>query len=68
MVVIIVDIAVNGFWAFMWFVTFCFTADQNRKTPDKELFSTSERNCANAGVAFSFFAIILWVSQCTWLL
>ena len=55
------DIAVSGLWEFMWFVAFCFTADQLRKRNGPAL-STPARNCANSGVAFSFFSLFAWVS------
>ena len=60
MIIIGVDIAVNALWAFMWFVNFSYTTDQRRRG----FISTDGaiRNCANAGIAFSFFSIILWVS------
>ena len=57
---LVIDIAVNGLWSFMWFVTFIYTADQWRKTNNR--FSTSSTNCANSGVAFSFFSILLWIA------
>ena len=60
MVLIVVDMAVNSFWGFMWFVNFCYTADQRRRVT---IFDTAARNSANAGIAFSFFSIILWVSS-----
>ena len=62
MLIIGVDIAVNAFWAFMWFVNFCYTADQRRRTNGDIIERTAIKNCANAGIAFSFFSIILWVS------
>ena len=48
----------SGFCTFMWFVTFCFTANERRKT-DADL-STAIDNCMNSVVAFSFFSIIFW--------
>ncbi len=60
-VIVLVDIVANAFWGFMWFVCFCFTADQLRQSGN--LITTSaERNCANSGVAFSFFSVLAWVS------
>lgn len=54
----VVDVAVFWLLAIVWFVTFCYIADQNRKTP----FSfVSTRNCANTGVAFSFFSVMVSV-------
>ena len=61
-VILIVDAAANGLWGFMWFVAFVYLADQWRKTEGKDNFSTSTYNCANSGVAFSFFSIFIWVS------
>ena len=58
---LVVDIAVNGLWAFMWFVAFIYTADQWRKA-DRTYIVSSVTNCANSGVAFSFFSTLLWVS------
>lgn len=57
------DLIVNGFWCFLWFVCFCYTTDQYRRTDSaaKSLFSTSITNCLRATITFSFFSIILWV-------
>lgn len=43
----------------MWFVNFCFTTDQRRRT---RILDTAVANCANAGIAFSFFSLFVWVS------
>ena len=51
--------AVTGLWAFFWFVSFCYTADQRRKSNLR--LSSSVRNCMNSTIAFSFFSIFLWV-------
>ena len=64
-ILLIADIGVSGFCTFMWFVTFCFTANERRKTdPDEFLLSDSITNCLNSVVAFSFFSIVFWVSRC----
>ena len=55
------DAAANGLWTFMWFVAFVYLADQWRKTPYKDNFPPANRNCANSGVAFSFFCMFIWV-------
>ena len=60
--ILIVDAAANGLWGFMWFVAFVYLADQWRKTEGKDNLSTSTYNCANSGVAFSFFSVFIWVS------
>lgn len=56
-VILLVDIVANAFWGFMWFVCFCFTANQLRQTGIPAV-----QNCANSGVAFSFFSVLAWVS------
>ena len=61
-VVIIVDAAANGLWAFLWFVAFAYLADQWRRTDKTDfVISTPVTNCARSGVAFSFFSIFIWV-------
>ena len=59
-VIVVVDAITNGFWGFMWFVCFCFTANERRLT---NILNTPIRNCANSGVAFSFFNIFVFVSD-----
>ena len=65
-VILLVDAVTNGLWAFMWFVCFCFTANQlasnsgSLKTIVENVPSVI--NCARSGIAFSFFCILIWVS------
>ena len=59
-ILLVADIGVSGFNTFMWFVTFCFTANERRKVDI--VGSPSYSNCMNSVVAFSFFSIIFWVS------
>ena len=66
-VLIIADIAVSGVWTFMWFVAFCYTADQRRQS-DYTGLPLSTINCMNSVVAFSFFSILIWVSLFIYLL
>ena len=58
-VLVLVDAIANGLWGFMWFVCFCYTADQRRRIT---FLGSALTNCANSGVAFSFFSIIIFVS------
>lgn len=62
--IVMLDLIVNGFWCFLWFVCFCYTTDQYRRTDSaaKSLFSTSITNCLRATITFSFFSIILWIA------
>lgn len=52
---VIADMGFSGFWTFLYFVNFCYLADQWRKT------TTDESEWGNSGVeaaiAFSFFSI-----------
>jgi len=51
----------SGFWAFLWFVCFCYLADKWRKTSGNGISSHQRNNC-QAAIAFSFFSIFTWVS------
>ena len=65
-VILLVDAVTNGLWAFMWFVCFCFTANQLASNSGNLKIIVdgipSIINCARSGVAFSFFSILIWVS------
>uniref|UniRef100_A0A672YKW5 MARVEL domain-containing protein n=1 Tax=Sphaeramia orbicularis TaxID=375764 RepID=A0A672YKW5_9TELE len=58
---VMLEIGFSGFWAFLYFVSFCFLANQwSRTTPD-ELPLNQGADAARAAIAFSFFSIITWV-------
>ena len=61
-VIVVVDAITNGMWAIMWLVAFIYLANEWRKTSFKNNLPSSRSNCANSGLAFSFFAIFIWVS------
>ena len=52
------DLGFSAFWTFLWFVGFCFLADQWRKSP---MQTQNVTNHARAAIAFSFFSIFTWV-------
>lgn len=52
------DMAFSGFWAFMWFVCFCYLADAWRKS-EMSLDGYGVSN-VRAAIAFSFFSIGTW--------
>ncbi|XP_062874650.1 synaptogyrin-1a isoform X2 [Trichomycterus rosablanca] len=58
--VVIADIGVSGFWSFIWFVGFCFLANQWQvaKTEDNPLNEGAD--AARAAITFSFFSIFTW--------
>jgi len=53
------DLGFSGIWTFLWFVGFCFLADQWRKSSIKTTYQT---NHARAAIAFSFFSVFSWVT------
>jgi hypothetical protein len=52
-----------GIWTLLWFVAFCYMADQWRQEPDKDKQGTgwNGRNSVQAAIAFTFFSILIWV-------
>uniref|UniRef100_A0A8C9VA47 Synaptogyrin 3 n=1 Tax=Scleropages formosus TaxID=113540 RepID=A0A8C9VA47_SCLFO len=60
---VLVEIAFSGLWTFLWFVGFCFLANQWQRTSPKELPLAQGADAARAAIAFSFFSIITWVSS-----
>lgn len=52
-----------GLWAFLWFVGFCFLANQWSRTSPNELPLEQASDAARAAIAFSFFSILTWVRQ-----
>ncbi|XP_023698477.1 synaptogyrin-1-like isoform X2 [Paramormyrops kingsleyae] len=57
---VLADIGVSAFWSFMWFVGFCFLANQWQvaKTEDNPLSKGGD--AARAAITFSFFSIFTW--------
>lgn len=53
-----------GFWTFLYFVSFCFLANQWSRTTADELPLNAGADAARAAIAFSFFSIITWVRTC----
>uniref|UniRef100_T1JEK9 MARVEL domain-containing protein n=1 Tax=Strigamia maritima TaxID=126957 RepID=T1JEK9_STRMM len=60
--VVLGDMGFSGFWSFLWFVNFCFLADQWRVTPTSE--DGYGVNNVQAAIAFSFFSIFTWAGLC----
>ncbi|KAM4631901.1 synaptogyrin-3 [Discoglossus pictus] len=58
---VLLDMAFSGFWAFMWFVAFCFLANQWQRTGTHAAVNQGA-DAARAAIAFSFFSIISWVA------
>nr|XP_056702368.1 synaptogyrin-1 isoform X1 [Euleptes europaea] len=61
--VVLSDVGVSGLWAFLWFVSFCFLADQWRVSKPEDNPMNEGTDAARAAIAFSFFSIFTWVGQ-----
>ncbi|XP_064603607.1 synaptogyrin-1-like [Liolophura sinensis] len=66
--VVIADIVFSGFWAFLWFVGFCYLCDAWRRTPEGHRLpwqypTDRGKNDVQAAIAFSFFSIFTWAAQ-----
>ncbi|XP_039504318.1 synaptogyrin-3b isoform X2 [Pimephales promelas] len=61
---VLLEIVFSGFWAFLWFVGFCFLANQWSRTSPKELPLEQASDAARAAIAFSFFSILTWAYLC----
>lgn len=57
--IVTADLGFSGVWSFLWFVGFCFLADQWRRSPIANVYQT---NHARAAIAFSFFSVFSWVT------
>ena len=61
-----------AFWSFMWFVGFCFLANQWQVTKHEDNPLREGGDAARAAITFSFFSIFTWVRastpQCTTLI
>ncbi|XP_061456268.1 synaptogyrin-3 isoform X2 [Rhineura floridana] len=60
--VVLFDLGFSGFWSFLWFVAFCFLANQWQRTPKTSKDAQPGADAARAAIAFSFFSIISWVA------
>ena len=60
-VIIAVDVMANGVCALVWFVAFVYITIEWSKVT-KSGIATSNFNCANSGVAFSFFSVFIWAA------
>ncbi|XP_012880242.1 PREDICTED: synaptogyrin-1 [Dipodomys ordii] len=57
------DIGVSAFWAFLWFVGFCYLANQWQVSKPKDNPLNEGTDAARAAIAFSFFSIFTWAGQ-----
>ncbi len=50
-----------GILIFLWFIGFCYMADQWRQQNPKDQPGWNGRNSVQAAIAFTFFSILVWV-------
>uniref|UniRef100_A0A6I8NYN5 MARVEL domain-containing protein n=1 Tax=Ornithorhynchus anatinus TaxID=9258 RepID=A0A6I8NYN5_ORNAN len=55
---VLLDLAFSGLWSFLWFVGFCFLANQWQRTQGSKGVSQAGEH-ARAAVTFSFFSILV---------
>ncbi|XP_030064337.1 synaptogyrin-1 isoform X1 [Microcaecilia unicolor] len=55
------DVAVSAIWSFLWFVGFCFLANQWQFSEPNTLNEGAD--AARAAITFSFFSIFTWAGQ-----
>ncbi|XP_061761128.1 synaptogyrin-3a [Nerophis ophidion] len=57
---VLLEMVFSGFWAFLYFVSFCFLATQWSQTTADELPLNQGADAARAAIAFSFFSVLTW--------
>ncbi|XP_078003594.1 synaptogyrin-1 isoform X2 [Phascolarctos cinereus] len=60
---VISDIGVSAFWAFLWFVGFCFLANQWQVSKPEDNPMNEGTDAARAAITFSFFSIFTWAMR-----
>ncbi|XP_053194996.1 synaptogyrin-1a [Scomber japonicus] len=61
---VIADIGVSAFWSLLWFVGFCFIANQWQVSKEEDNPLQEGATAARATIAFSFFSVLTWAVQC----
>lgn len=60
---VLADLGVSAFWSFMWFVGFCFLANQWQASKPEDNPLREGGDAARAAITFSFFSIFSWGAQ-----
>ncbi|XP_028821777.1 synaptogyrin-3-like [Denticeps clupeoides] len=60
--IVLLEMLFSGFWTFLWFVGFCFLANQWGQTSPAELPLEQAADAARAAIAFCFFSILIWAA------
>lgn len=56
-------LSIPAFWAFLWFVGFCFLTNQWQASKEEDNPLNEGADAARAAITFSFFSIFTWVSK-----
>ncbi|XP_042613557.1 synaptogyrin-1-like isoform X2 [Cyprinus carpio] len=57
---VLADVGTSAFWSFVWFVGFCFLANQWQVAKAEDNPLQSGGDAARAAITFSFFSIFTW--------
>ncbi|TRY96501.1 hypothetical protein DNTS_031543 [Danionella cerebrum] len=57
---VLADIGVSAFWSFVWFVGFCFLANQWQVSDPEDNPLKEGGDAARAAITFAFFSIFTW--------
>ncbi|XP_023866624.1 synaptogyrin-1-like isoform X2 [Salvelinus fontinalis] len=57
---VLADIGVSAFWSFVWFVGFCFLANQWQVAKEEDNPLREGADAARAAITFAFFSIFTW--------
>ncbi|XP_028670269.1 synaptogyrin-3a [Erpetoichthys calabaricus] len=60
---VLLELGFSGFWTFLWFVGFCFLANQWQRTSSEGLVLNQGADAARAAIAFCFFSILSWAGM-----
>jgi len=58
--VVLGELITSGVLIFLWFIGFCYMADQWRQQDNKNIAGWNGRNSVQAAIAFAFFSILVW--------
>ncbi|KAK2888735.1 hypothetical protein Q8A67_014110 [Cirrhinus molitorella] len=60
---VLADVGASAFWSFVWFVGFCFLANQWQVAKPEDNPLRAGGDAARAAITFSFFSIFTWAAQ-----
>ncbi|KAM4598212.1 synaptogyrin-1a [Polymixia lowei] len=60
---VMADIAASAFWSLVWFVGFCFLANQWQVAKEEDNPLNEGEDAARAAIVFCFFSVFTWAIQ-----